>query len=76
MQRKAKKWNGKEYDEYILPSGAKTIADLDEEIQCAICGRLVKYGDCYTSHTVHTDFGIGYAVCEDCYTEELKNVTT
>jgi hypothetical protein len=26
----------------------------------------------YTSHEIHTAFGIGYAVCEKCYCEERR----
>lgn len=44
--------------------------DMNEVINCASCGRLVAFGDCYTSRRIHTSAGMGYNVCPDCYEEE------
>lgn len=46
--------------------------DLNEIIQCAHCGKELTYGDSYTSLEIHNEFGLGYAVCEDCYEKELE----
>ena len=46
--------------------------DLEEIVNCAQCGKELKYGDCYTSLEIHTDMGMGFAVCEDCYEEEWQ----
>ena len=71
-----KKWNfrTKKYDSYKTP--AKRLGlhsnDMEELIDCADCGKEIKYGDGYTSRAIHTELGFGYTVCEDCYDRELK----
>lgn len=45
---------------------------MDEVVNCARCGKKIKYGDCYTSKQIHNDFGFGYAVCPECYEKEWK----
>lgn len=66
------KWNykTKKYDPYTPPAGARMMAELDEVIKCAECGGKVIYGNCYTSRTIHNRYGLGYAVCSNCYTQE------
>lgn len=70
------KWNfqTKEYEPFDSP--AKKIKlyteDMDELVDCANCGKELKYGECYTSRTIHTDVGFGYGVCENCYQKELE----
>lgn len=56
-----KDWNVQVYEE-----------DMDQLINCANCGKREKYGNCYTSKTIHTSAGFGFAICDDCYNEELK----
>lgn len=71
---KALKWidEKKEYIPYILPDGACLYTDnMEQEIACCQCGKKVKFGDCYTSRTIHTKVGLGYAECEDCYCKDL-----
>lgn len=71
MPKQAQKWIGDKYVPYELPVGASLYeTDMDKEISCCKCGRKVKYGDTYTSREIHTDLGIGYAECEDCYFED------
>lgn len=41
-------------------------------VNCPHCGRKLAYGDSYTSLEIHNEFGLGYAVCEDCYKKELE----
>lgn len=71
---KALKWidEKKEYIPYDLPNGACLYTDnMEQEIACCQCGKKVKFGDCYTSRTIHTELGLGYAECEDCYCKDL-----
>lgn len=70
------KWNYKkhDYEPYRMPSdwNCKTYSDdMDEIINCAQCGRSVKFGDCYTSLEIHSGIGFGYGVCENCYNAEF-----
>ena len=71
------KWNFSthEYEPYAVPKEWDTvvIADLDEEVSCAGCGKRLRYGDCYCSTQIHTELtGFGYAVCRDCYRKEWR----
>ena len=71
---KALKWidEKKEYIPYDLPDGACLYTDyMEQEIACCLCGKKVKFGDCYTSRTIHPANGLGYAECEDCYCKDL-----
>ena len=67
-----KKWNFDKgvYEEYTTEWNTPLIAELDDVINCADCGMELEYGDCYTSLKIHTDMGLGYPVCEDCYDKE------
>ena len=70
------KWNFKarEYEPYSVPTEwkCKTFSsDMDEIVNCPHCGMRMKFGDCYTSRQIHTEYGIGYAVCSACYDKEL-----
>lgn len=73
---KALKWIPDKHDYilYDLPDGACLYTDdMEQEIACCQCGKKVKYGDCYTSRTIHTpNVGFGYAECEDCYFKDLR----
>lgn len=61
------------YKKYRLPFGACLYSgDMDKVVSCASCGKEIKYGDSYTSRQIHTGFGIGFAVCSECYEKELK----
>ena len=71
---KLQKWNFeiREYEDFDSPAEnpALYVEDMREIRQCANCGKSVKYGDMYTSKTIHTEMGFGYVVCEECYREE------
>lgn len=70
-----KKWNydTHTYDDYAGYPGAKCYSDnMNEIVQCAGCGTAIKYGMSYTSLEIHTNLGLGYAVCRECYSAELK----
>lgn len=44
----------------------------DAKINCANCGKVIAFGDSFTSQEIHNSIGFGYAVCEDCYQAESK----
>lgn len=72
-----KRWNRKKhiYEDYEIPNewNVKTYStNMEEKINCAQCGKLLAYGNCYTSLEVHTEIGFGYGVCEKCYEKEWK----
>ena len=67
---KAKIWvdSKQNYEPYELPNGATMYeTDMDKVVSCACCGKKVLYGNTYTSHKIHGEFGFAYAVCGDCY---------
>lgn len=65
------KGNG-HYIDYNLPSGAVIISGLDDEVNCARCGKAMIFGDGFTSRTIQSKMGFGYCVCENCYSKEEK----
>lgn len=63
----------KEYEEYKVSDNWNVTTfsyDMKEIVNCAQCGRELPYGKCYTSLEVHTELGMGYAVCDGCYEAE------
>jgi hypothetical protein len=71
------KWNPYKHknEPYIPPPGGTyTIFsdDMDEIINCPLCGKELLFGQGYTSKTIMTPIGFGYIVCEDCYKQEWK----
>lgn len=67
-----RKWNydKREYEPYEVPNDWKVKThsyDFDEVVNCCQCGVNMYFGDSYTSHEVHTEHGMGYAVCPACY---------
>lgn len=76
---KAGKWNNwtKRYDVYDIPEDWNTplYSDDDNEIvNCAQCGRKLKFGDAYNSKEVHSRHGMSYPVCQDCYIGECSRM--
>lgn len=72
---KAQKWDfeKREYETYELPkSAAMYEEDMDKVIACAECGSKMKFGNGYTSKAIHNQYGFGYTVCENCYSEENR----
>lgn len=57
---------------YIGLAWSRDKKILDKEIGCTNCGEIVKYGDTYTSRTIHNNGGLGFPVCEDCYNKEWE----
>ena len=77
MQKTVGKWNyqTQKYDDYSFPEDWNIIlytSDMEEEVNCCQCGKLIKFGDGYTSKEIHTSVGFGYPVCADCYIQERK----
>lgn len=71
----AGRWNYETgaYDPYELPDGASCYeTDMRKKVSCAECGKRVEFGECYTSKRIHTEHGFGYAVCLDCYVDEVR----
>jgi hypothetical protein len=68
------KWNYEthSYDPYNPNFKLILMAELDDIVNCSQCGAELKYGDCYTSKEIHTEIGLGYPVCEDCYNKEIQ----
>lgn len=46
--------------------------DMETKVECPGCGKIIAYGDGYTSRQYHTNLGFGYCVCAKCYGKELK----
>ena len=71
-----KKWSFADnvYKPYTVPENASMYeVDMGKKVSCANCGKTVKYGDTYTSLTIHSPYGMGYAVCKTCYYDELED---
>ena len=70
----AQKWNLKthEYEPYQLPVGSVLFANLDADVCCAGCGKIMKFGNGFTSKKIHNNHGLGFTVCEDCHNEEYE----
>lgn len=69
---KLRKWNyeTRKYEPYEVPDfwKCKTYSDdMGEIVNCCQCGKPILFGDAYTSHEVHTEYGMGYAVCGECH---------
>lgn len=77
MRTIMKKWNYEthQYEEYKVPSDWNVSmyeTDMDKVVNCAECGKQIKYGESYTSVKIHDEAGFGYAVCYDCHCKGLK----
>lgn len=70
------KWNFQThtYEPFESPAIVLKIysEDMDERCDCANCGKIMTYGDGYTSKTIHTEGGFGYPVCSECYEKEVE----
>lgn len=70
-----KRWNPEtqEYEAHERYPGALLYSNvMDAPCQCANCGKDMVFGDGYTSLEIHSDKGMGYAVCEACYLAERE----
>ena len=70
------KWDfrNRKYTAYQIPSDWFTpmIAAMEDVVNCACCGKKVMYGECYTSRKIHSNLGLGYPVCSECYEKEWE----
>lgn len=71
----AKKWNFKthSYEPYEIPKGwicPLVGFDMNELVNCASCGKVMPYGDGFTSRRIHGNGGFGYSVCAECNEKE------
>lgn len=70
------KWNFKTHKYEPFESPAVFITgyseDMNARTDCANCGKEQRFGECYTSRTIHTEMGLGYPVCEPCYAAERE----
>lgn len=56
-----------------FPKVFKTFSeDMDEKVNCCQCYRAIRFGETYTSNEVHTELGMGFAVCPQCYEDEWE----
>lgn len=79
MRKVMKKWNFEthQYEEYIVPldwNVSMYETDMDKVVNCAECGKQIKYGESYTSVKIHDEVGFGYAVCYECHCKGLKQL--
>ena len=68
-------WKTRAYEPHELPDSRKAtvyVSDPDTLVDCASCGVSLPYGEAYVSCEIHTATGFGYAVCKDCYEEEIR----
>lgn len=72
-----KKWNYKKhkYEDYEVPDSWNcqiATSDMSELVNCPHCGKILMFGNTYTSLEIHTDIGFGYGVCENCHNKEFE----
>lgn len=49
--------------------------DMNEMINCACCGKEIRYGDGYSSRDICDMSGcFGYSICEECHEKELAEL--
>ena len=67
-------YEAQEYEKELVPEGNYKMysADMEEKVKCPHCGKEVAFGDMYTSKEFQSDFGFGYAVCQECYDKEKR----
>lgn len=79
MRTIMKKWNYEthQYEEYKVPSDWNVSmyeTDMEKVVNCAECGKPMKYGESFTSQRIYDSAGLfGYAVCRECHESGLKD---
>ena len=71
------KWNNEKgkYELYDVPADWQCKLyedDMNQKINCASCGKKIRFGECYTSMEIHNVWGFGYAVCPECHQKEIE----
>lgn len=46
--------------------------DMKTKVECPGCGKVIAFGDGYTSMRYHTYGGFGFCVCADCCDKEWE----
>lgn len=74
-----RKWSDKDhkYYPYKVPDDwyiSVSEFDMEYKVNCVNCGKVISFGDGYTSLRYHTEQGFGYAECESCYFEYYKTI--
>ena len=72
-----RKWNylTHQYEKHTVPDDWHVTTyetDMEAKVNCACCGKQITHGDAYCSLEIHTQLGLGYDVCDDCYAEEMN----
>ena len=72
-----KKYNiyTREYEPYSIPEHwicPLYSNNMNEVVNCSSCGKLILFGNGFTSRLIHSDKGFGYSVCEECHDKEVK----
>lgn len=73
---KINRWNytTRQYETVTIPDSWYSVlaGDPNEEVHCVKCGKMIRRGNSFHSLEYHTDAGISYPVCDDCYREEMR----
>ena len=73
--KQAKKWDFEKRKLESVEISDKCSAyeiDMETKVECPGCGKMIAFGDGYTSMRYQTDLGFGYCVCADCNEKEWK----
>lgn len=73
--KRAQKWDfeKKEYEHVEISDKCSAYEiDWETKVECPGCGKMIAFGDGYTSKRYHTDLGFGFCVCVDCYEKEWE----
>lgn len=67
----------REMIDWYIPREWRTAlwnTNMNDIVNCAQCGKELKYGDCYTSRELMNGAGLGYGVCGACYQKERRRL--
>lgn len=67
-------WKASAYAPYLVPASwrvEKYLQSYEEPVNCAGCGKQLKWGETFTSAEIHDMAGLGYGICGECYDSEL-----
>lgn len=65
----------KTYEPYSVPKEWNCLVhttNMSEVVNCARCGKLLMFGNGYSSMQIHNDYGLGYTVCVECHEKEWQ----
>lgn len=73
--RTAQKWDfeKRKYETVEISDNCSTFEfGLERKVECPGCGKMITYGEKYTSRQYYTDYGLGFCVCSDCKEKEWE----